>query len=122
MGAVAFSQDLIVSNYAGPTTFSRYEEFSPDITVTNAGIVGINKYFYAAAYLSIDDQWQASDIAVESIYTGSLGAGQSFTDRPYRGVIDAPPGTYYLIIKADHTDRITETDESNNCSLFQGLS
>jgi hypothetical protein len=73
----AFSQDLIVTNYAGPTTFSRYEEFAPDITVKNSGIVSINDTFFVAAYLSTDDQWQASDILVNSIYKYELAYRKS---------------------------------------------
>ncbi len=114
-----FSQDIIVTNYSGATTFDRYEEFSPIITIQNTGIVSIDTYFYAAFYLSQDDQWDSSDVPVESISIPSgLGAGQSATGTPYRGSIDATPGTYYLIIKADHTFRIAETDETNNLFII----
>jgi hypothetical protein len=112
--AAAFSQDIIVSNYTGPTAFSRYEEFSISITVKNAGIVGINSYFYATPYLSTDSQWDASDVTMPGITPLELAPGQSFTETPFNTRIDVAPGTYYLIIRADYTGRITETDETNN--------
>jgi len=111
----SFSQDILITHYAGATTFSRYEEFQPELTVQNVGIVPISTYFYAAFYLSTDGVWDASDKAIESVaFPSSLGAGQVSTSTPYRGAIGAAPGTYYLIIKADHDSRVTETDESNN--------
>ena len=117
----AFSQDLIVTDYNGPTTFAQYEEFLADITVKNAGIVSVN-YATSATYLSIDNQWQASDILVESFRQYSpLGAGKSKTRKTHGSSIDVKPGTYYLIIKADPVDNVTETDETNNLLIIPNV-
>lgn len=116
-----FSQDIIVTNYAGPTTFSQYEEITIDITVKNAGIVPINSYFYATAYLSTDAELQSSDKSIRTLTAYSLGAGQSITERPYAERMNITPGTYYLIIKGDNTGRITETDETNNILIIPNI-
>jgi hypothetical protein len=116
-----FSQDIIVTNYTGPTTFSQYEEITMDFTVKNTGIVSTNGYFYVAAYLSTDAQLQTSDKSIPSYTSLTLGAGQSSTVRPNVGLLDIAPGTYYLIIKGDYTSTITETDESNNLLVIPNI-
>lgn len=116
-----FSQDLIIADYNGPTNFDQYEEFSVDITIENTGIVGANHCTFAV-YLSTDNQWQASDILVESqLYYSPLGAGESTTRQTYRSRIDVTPGTYYLIIIADPEDYQTETDETNNILVIPNI-
>lgn len=66
-------------------------------------------------YLSTDAVLDDSDKPIESVYFSTgLGPSQSSTATLPRGAIDAEPGTYYLIINADHNYRVTETDESNN--------
>lgn len=110
----AFSQDLIVANFSGPVNLDRYEEFPFEITVQNIGIVSTSKGVYSAAYLSTDDQWDGSDLPIASTLVEALAPGQSLTGTPYRPMIDASPGTYYLIIKTDHLGQISETDETNN--------
>ena len=117
----AFSQDLIIADYNGPTNFAQYEEFSVDITIENTGIVGVNHSTFAA-YISTDNQWQASDILVESfLFYSPLGAGKSITRQTYRGRIDVTPGTYYLIIIADPEDNETETNETNNILIIPNI-
>ena len=60
--AAAFSQDIVVTNYSGPTTFDRYEAFSGEITVKNTGIVGINNYFEVKPYLSTNNKLDYGDV------------------------------------------------------------
>src|SRR5688572_23003425 len=90
----AFSQDLIVTNYSGGTTFSRYEEFSPDVTIKNAGIVSISREITTAVYLSTDNQLQDSDFRIAEFYEYNIAPGESSIDTPFRARVDALPGTY----------------------------
>jgi hypothetical protein len=116
----AFSQDLIVTNYSGSTTFSRYEEFLADITVKNSGILPVT-YFYSAAFLSTDDQWQSSDMAIQGFSTSNLGVDASSTSHLKGLRIEALPGTYFLIIKVDVMSGVTETDETNNLLIIPNV-
>ena len=111
--STTFAQDLIPTLYNGPTTFSRYQEFALDITVRNAGIVAVSQST-AAVYLSADNVWQATDVAIGYVSVSSLAAGQSFTGQSIKIAVDASPGTYYLIVKVDYDNSRTETDETNN--------
>jgi len=121
--AAAFSQDIIITNYGGLTTFSRYQEFSADITAKNTGIVGINTTFDVTSYLSTDSQWDASDIEISRVSSPyELAPGQSFTSTPsFVRRVDVAAGTYYLIIRADNTNGITETDETNNVLVVPNI-
>ena len=113
--AAAFSQDIVVTNYSGPTTFDRYEAFSGEITVKNTGIVGINNYFEVKPYLSTNNKLDYGDVYFPDVSVSGLAAGQSYTAPPtYTNRIDVAPGTYYLIFRADGPNRITETNETNN--------
>ncbi|HMG92296.1 MAG TPA: CARDB domain-containing protein [Chryseolinea sp.] len=111
----AFSQDIVITNYSGPTTFDRYEEFSGEITIKNTGIVGINNYFEVMPYLSTDTQLGYGDVYMQGFSSYSLAAGQSYTAPPtYSQGIDVAPGNYFLIIQGDYSNRIPETNETNN--------
>ena len=111
----AFSQDIIVTNYSGPTTFDRYEILSGEITVKNTGIVGINSYFEVMRYISTDTQVGYGDVYMSGTSSYSLAAGQSYTaSPPYDNRIDVAPGNYFLIIMGDYSNRIPETNETNN--------
>jgi hypothetical protein len=125
---IAFSQDLIVTNYSGPTGFDRYEELSVNVTVKNSGIVGISKPFYAGVYLSTDNTWQSTDLRITGTRAGyripfenTVGAGLSLTAKNPRARVDVAPGTYYLIIKVDPESSIAETNESNNLLVIPGV-
>ena len=77
--AVVYAQDVVLSNYVGLTSGSQFEEYDPQITISNVGIVGVTKMVEVAVYLSTDNVWQSSDTHLVSIYSSSLslGAGKS---------------------------------------------
>ena len=116
----AFSQDLVVTNYTGPTSFSRYEEIAQEITIKNAGIVDISKDFYTGAFLSSDNQWQASDIKLYDSYGYSVPSGSSYTHKA-SPLVEVTPGTYFLIFKVDHQGTVTETNEANNLLVIPNV-
>ncbi|AYB32483.1 CARDB domain-containing protein [Chryseolinea soli] len=116
-----YCQDLVITNVSGSKTFDRYMPFTVSATLTNQGIVDIAKATYIYAYLSTDAVIDGADVQMGSFYVTSIKAGQSLVPAfsAYYDVV-SPPGTYYLILKADAQDAQVETDESNNISVVSG--
>jgi hypothetical protein len=111
---IAFSQDIIVTGYSGGTEYDQYEEYAVDVTLKNAGIVNTTSRFNLILSLSVDDQWQSSDIFLGSSTIDPVTAGQSVVAKITRERVNAAPGSYYLVIKADNQNYVSETDENNN--------
>ena len=115
---VGYCQDLVITNVSGSKTFERYLPFTVSATLTNQGIVDISQVTYIYAYLSSDAIIDEADVKIGSFYVPSVKAGQSVAPAfsAYGNVV-SPPGTYYLILKADAQNAQVETDESNNISI-----
>jgi subtilase family serine protease len=67
-----------------------------------------------AIYLSTDAVLDGGDTLLGSRAVPGLPVGTSSTGSTSITIPSIPPGTYYLIAKADGPNAITESDESNN--------
>lgn len=67
-------------------------------------------------YLSVDGALDASDILVsETTHANPLAAGEFYQDTNSFGLDPITPGTYYVIVDTDCSQRVDESDaESNN--------
>jgi subtilase family serine protease len=113
--AVSIGPDLIVSALQVPSTVTAGSLVSVTDTIKNqaAGIAGPSTTrFYLSANILLD----ATDIlldgsrAVPALAGGASSAGPTSVLMPP----GLPPGTYYLIAKADGEDTVAESAESNN--------
>ncbi len=110
----------------------------PDLTLTNLNVTGSSvavggvlnfKYdlknignaaatgnFTIKSYLSTDNVLSANDIQNGSVPTGNLAAGQSVLQVAAALTVPngTPAGNYYVIVKADADNQITESNENNN--------
>ncbi len=86
----------------------------------NSGTAAATGNFNIKSYLSTDAFLSANDIQNGNIPTGNLAAGQ--TVLAVMGALtvpqNTPPGDYFLLVKVDADDQITESDEINNLLIF----
>ncbi|MBI4947341.1 MAG: T9SS type A sorting domain-containing protein [Bacteroidetes bacterium] len=123
----AFSQaqqpDLTLANgmftYNSPT-----HELNITIDVKNIGLgdVGFGTGARAGCFLSTDAVVSADDYLITSfnlsygIFGGSCYCSSSTGNIDLTTAVQAPSGTYHVLVKADDTNVITESDENNNAA------
>jgi len=108
------TQDLQIANIEGISSIDQYTTPSLTITITNTGIVDINKFSITNLYLSLDSTLTSEDYYVGFTNLSKIVAKDSVTKLCYCEAVDLSPGTYYLIAQTDKRLEVTETDESNN--------
>jgi hypothetical protein len=70
-------------------------------------------------YLSKDERYDSSDTPLIFVDPGiKLSAGTSYTRSVEVTLPGPPPGSYYLIVRADSGDALTELDETNNVAVL----
>lgn len=90
-----------------------------DYTITNEGAQRANPSV-VGFYLSTDAVRDAADVLVEQRQVPALQTNQSITGRIRETVPrQLPPGTYFIIVVVDHTNRIAEAREDNNATVVQ---
>ena len=113
--AVSIGPDLVVSAFQVPSTVTAGSIVSVTDTTRNqaAGVAGPSTTrFYLSANIALD----AADIlldgsrAIPALAGGASSAGSTSVTIP----AGLPPGTYYLIAKADGDNTVAESAESNN--------
>ena len=113
--AVSIGPDLVVSAFQVPSTVTAGSIVSVTDTTRNqaAGVAGPSTTrFYLSANIALD----AADIlldgsrAIPALAGGASSAGSTSVTMP----AGLPPGTYYLIAKADGDNTVAESAESNN--------
>jgi hypothetical protein len=87
--------------------------------VQNQGYVYPSGFWVDSVYLSVDTNLDAGDILLGHVTAGSPspGPGASYYPSGEYSIPPVPPGLYYLILKADAGNGITELDETNNTVL-----
>lgn len=93
-------------------------------TVTNQGTAAAKGPFLVNFYLSTDNQITTSDILIGKRTIKSLAAGAS--DGPVTTQATIPksvtPGSYFLGAIVDPTNKVSESDETNNTNVdSQGI-
>jgi hypothetical protein len=83
--------------------------------IKNIGTVSTTNTFITQLYFSTDNMLSANDLAVYTEPAFFLVAGQTISQiNSGFNVTGIPAGTYYLIMKADGNNQMTESDENNN--------
>ncbi|BCS35897.1 hypothetical protein TBR22_A51320 [Luteitalea sp. TBR-22] len=114
--------DLVVSQ-VGPvaTTIRLGQKMTLADTVTNQG-QGPAAASTTRYYLSLDATWSAYDVllsgtrSVVALAPGASSAGSKVVTVPLAAV----PGTYFVLACADDVKKVSEQDESNNCTASGG--
>lgn len=113
--------DLTVISIDNPDSAAAGATISASWSVYNQGDGAATGGWYDGLYFSTDDQLDSGDSYIASNYRGSTvpsGTGYSITQSA--GLPDVPPGTYYLIAKADiWYDYLLESNEDNNTLVRQ---
>jgi uncharacterized repeat protein (TIGR01451 family) len=118
--------DLIVHNsLTAPATVSSGSEWILSYKIRNQG-TAISAPSIARIYLSNNNTFSADDIFYVETEIPILAAGITGTTNTISGLMpDLPTGTKYMIVIADATGLVTESNETNNTrtkSIFvQGL-
>jgi len=94
-----------------------------DMTVQNEGQDGSGSYSFVGFYISADQEISIDDHYLGYDYVSSLDEGDSSNESETFDISDLPlpDGNYFLGAIADFTDRINESNESNNACLFSGV-
>lgn len=117
----SFSQDLIITEVTGSTSFTRYTNFSLSVTVKNNGIVPTYSSTWVNFYLSVDNSTTTDNSEyVGDAYVENLVADEQRLIVSRKREITLPPGNYYLIAKIDQYNSVQETDNSNNTIVIAG--
>ena len=109
--------DLVVENVrVSPARVNNMTDATLTFTVRNKGAAAAMKS-YAAYYLSSDYHLSDDDRKMGEFATRDIGRGASDTisaNLKFPMTID--PGPYFIIVKADHTNLVIESDKANNIS------
>ena len=99
-----------------PASVANGTSFAMSDTVANQGNVPAGTS-YTAAYLSLDAVKDAGDRALTGTRSApALTAGAtSAGSRSFTVPLGTTPGTYYVFVCADATNRVSELMETNNC-------
>ena len=116
--------DLVVSAISGPSTAIVGSKISISNTVANQGTATAKGPFLVNFYLSTDNQITTSDVLIGKRTIKSLAAGAS--DGPVTTQATIPksvtPGSYFLGAIVDPTNKVSESDETNNTNFdSQGI-
>ena len=108
--------DLVASNLSDlPTQVDAGSQFSFSFDLNNQGTITSTDSFKIGVFLSYDDAFNAGDILVKEVSVGEVGAGVM---NNISTVVDVPSniliGGYYLLLKVDVDDNVSESNESNN--------
>jgi len=88
-------------------------------TVTNEGQSATAMGAHDYVYLSADVTWDAADTLLTSVYTAPpLAAGASYTKNQTITTSAVAAGTYYLIVRADASGYVAESNETNNTRVL----
>jgi subtilase family serine protease len=105
--------DLIVSDLVVPSTATASSITITDTTKNQGG--GQAAASVTSFYLSTNAAWDAKDVFLGGIAVGPLDPGATFNDQSTLSIpSNTPPGTYYILARADAGSEVAETSETNN--------
>ena len=107
--------DLVVEGVRiSPTRVNNMNNARLTFTVRNRGTAAAATSA-AAYYLSSDYTLSDDDQRLGSIGCGNIGRGESEAESIFvRFPLSIAPGPYFIIVKADYTSRVFESDKANN--------
>jgi len=115
------AQDIVVTDVTGSHSSPRYGVMDNQIILKNTGIVDVNKFISVVIVLSIDNLYDTNDPVIGLASTSSLTSGSTQTVAPAfltSNLNKLAAGNYYMIIVADPSSNISETDKTNNTFLL----
>jgi subtilase family serine protease len=120
-GAVKVGPDLIVTAVAAPSTAAAGAVMTVTDSTKNQGAGPAptsSTGFYLSANLTVD----ASDVFLGSRAAGELAAGATATGSTALQIpAGVPPGSYYVVARADWNNAVVETTETNNDRASGGV-
>jgi hypothetical protein len=109
--------DLTVANLTtANTSIPNGSNIAFKADVRNIGNANVTALFSTRGYISTDTIVSTNDLQVGYVAIGSLNAGSTLNQISFSGSIPGTvaPGSYYLLVKADPINVITESNENNN--------
>jgi subtilase family serine protease len=114
IAATKVGPDLILTAVSGPATASAGAAIIVSDTTKNQGAGSANGSS-TAFYLSVNSTFSSTDVFLGSRAVGDLGTGATATASTSLQIpAGTAPGTYYVIGRADVTNAVAETAETNN--------
>ena len=118
MTVVEPQPDFTAGTITCPSTVELSEFFRCTLEVTNTGTGPSDRAVLIGMYLSSDATVTTADLMLSDCLIGSLALGESDTTDCGGNVPDTrSPGDYYIGMIADHEDRFTEPDETDNTAV-----
>ena len=112
--ALKVGADLVVSAVTAPATGAAGGTITVTDSTKNQG-AGAATASSTGFYLSANSTFSADDVFIGSRPVGALAAGVTSTSStPLQIPADTPPGSYYVIGRADWNSGVVETAETNN--------
>ncbi|TAK31783.1 MAG: hypothetical protein EPO21_16720 [Chloroflexota bacterium] len=107
--------DLTLTRLTAPSSGAVGKTVPVSWTVLNQGTGDAPPYWYDKLYLSADATWDAADTLITSATRSApLPAGSSYPATRWVAVPRVAAGSYYLILRTDDTNRVSESNETNN--------
>lgn len=107
--------DLIPQSLSAPPTAAANETITVNWSVHNPGSETLQTYWYDGVFLSRDNTWDYSDLAIGWGYTfNGLAGGATYTQSLGCSLPGELAGDYYLILVIDYGNGIDEASGSNN--------
>ncbi len=116
-GPPNLTPDLTISDLQLPNpSVQAGQVLNYNFDAANIGTGAVPGNFTIKSYISSDNVLSADDIQDGIISTGNYGAGFSLNNIPGSSTIPAnlAAGQYYLIVKIDADNAVTESNEGNN--------
>ena len=89
------------------------ENVTVEFTLYNGGSEDAED-FLLGYYLSTDPTWSADDLFIEDEQIGNVESGEAEDESEQIGIPTVTDGEYFVLVVADRTDVIAESDETNN--------
>ncbi|MDD1705589.1 MAG: CAP domain-containing protein [Methanoregulaceae archaeon] len=112
--------DLIITGVTAPSSAVLGGKVFLSATVKNAGS-GDSSYSYTYFYISKDMVIDSSDSYLGRAYSASLAPAGSRAVSCSALVPSVPAGSFYILAKADGSNRISEGNEENNIGISDRL-
>ncbi len=113
--------NLVVDNLFAPDNATSGETVQVSWTVRNAGSGATSGGRIDRVYLSLDDQWQSSDIHLASLDRDALGVGESDTIAVDLAIPIELSGPWHIIVITDATDQVEEGSAENDNRLSRAF-
>ncbi len=121
-GIIVKYVNLEVKNWSAPQNAALGQTQNSTFDLVNSGTLPVPGGFSVGVFLSTDNLWAPNDLLVGSLAYPNMGITTFLGEiMPFSIPQNTAAGSYFLILRADFTNQITELDESDN-TLVQPIS